>query len=88
MSKHEAGFYDSICSLVGKRLSHVDRQESDHLMLSFFGSTAVVVSLRSKDASGPEAAELFTPGGGIIVERYEEEPSNLQFDTEAQRRST
>jgi hypothetical protein len=71
LARKDIGFYDNICSLIGQRLIAVTRQEFEWLEFAFSNGTKVVVSLRSEAAVGPEAAELFTPGGEIMVEGYD-----------------
>ena len=71
LARHDVGFRDSICSLIGRTLIAVTRHEHEQLEFSFSNGTKVAVSLRSEDAVGPEVAELSTSGGEIMVEGYD-----------------
>jgi hypothetical protein len=73
LSPTDAGFYDSICTLIGQKLVSVTRAEKVQLELLFSGGTALIVSLRPEDAVGPEIAMLSEANGAsLMVERYDE----------------
>lgn len=72
MARGDIGDYDNICSLIGESLFTVSRRKREQLEFAFSNGTKVAVSLRSEGATGPEVAELFKPGGEIMVEGYDD----------------
>lgn len=69
LSRNDLGFCDELCRLIGHRVVDTSTEVGRVASVEFENGTRVSVSLRTEDATGPEAFELGDNKGTCVVQQ-------------------